>query len=100
MEKYEVKLSPAAHRDFLGVAEHLDTLPPEEALPVYDHILTESEVLQNAPATCPYARDSQLRLRGYRVLVINEYIFFFVICGYIVNIRRILYAKKRYERFV
>ena len=100
MEKYNVKLSPAAQRDFLGIAEHLDSMPPEEAVPVYDQIIAETEFLQTAPATCPFARDSQLRLRGYRVLAISDYLFFFVICGPIVNIRRILYAKRRYERFV
>jgi len=100
MDKYEVKLSPAAQRDFLSVTEQINSLPLEEAIPVYDQILTESEILQTSPTGCPFARDSQLRLRGYRIFTVNDYMFFFVICGSTVSIRRILYAKRRYERFV
>jgi len=100
MEKYDVKISPAAQRDFLVVAEHLDALPPDEAMQAYDLILNETDVLLKSPANCSFARDMQLRLRGYRVLTVGEYLFFFVICGSTVDIRRILYAKRRYERFV
>ena len=100
MEKYDVKISPAAQRDFLVVAEHLDALPPDEAMQAYDLILNKTDVLLKSPANCSFARDMQLRLRGYRVLTVGEYLFFFVICGSTVDIRRILYAKRRYERFV
>jgi len=100
MENYDVKISPAAQRDFLVVTEHLNALPPEEAMPAYDRILNETESLSKSPATCNFAKDMQLRLRGYRVLPVGDYLFFFVICGNIVDIRRILYAKRRYERFV
>ena len=100
MEKYNVKISPAAQRDFLVVAEHLDALPPDEAMQAYDLILNETEFLLTSPASCSFARDMQLRLRGYRVLTVGVYLIFFVIYGNTVDIRRILYAKRRYERFV
>jgi len=100
MENYDVKISPAAQRDFLVVAEHLDALPPEEAMQAYDVILSETESLLKSPVDCPFARDMQLRLRGYRVYTAGDYLFFFVICGKTIEIRRILYAKRRYERFV
>jgi len=100
MEKYNVKLSPAAQRDFMGVAEHLDAQPPDEAHQQFEQILSETEILKSSPATCPYARDLQLRLRGYRILTIGDYMFFFVIYGSTVEIRRILYAKRRYERLI
>jgi len=100
MEKYDVKLSPAAQRDFLGIAEHLDNLPPEEALQQYDKIITDAEVLLEAPGACPFTRDLQLRLRGYRAYPVGDYLFFFVISGSTVEIRRILYSKRRYERLI
>jgi hypothetical protein len=52
------------------------------------------------PERCPLAKDIQLRLRGYRTLLINNYIVFFVISGKTVEIRRILYARLQYENFV
>jgi len=100
MEKYDVKISATAQRDFLGVTEHLDTLPPEEAILQYEKILSEAEVLLEVPAACPYTRDLQLRLRGYRAYPVGDYLFFFVISGKTVEIRRILYSKRRYERLI
>ena len=100
MEKYDVKISPAAQRDFIAVVEHLDNLPPEEAVQQYELILSETEILIKAPAQCPHARDLQLRLRGYRILTVGDYLIFFAICGKSVEIRRILHAKRQYERLI
>jgi len=100
MENYEVKVSSTAQRDFLGVAEYLDTLPPEDAALYFDKIISGTEVLQKSPATCSFVRDTQLRLRGYRVLAVEDYVFFFVMREKTVEIRRVLYAKRQYEHLV
>jgi len=100
MDKYNVTISSAAQRDFLGVTEQLDILPPEEATQQFEQILDDIKVLQSAPMSCPYARDLQLRLRGYRILAIDDYLFFFVIHNSTVEVRRILYAKRQYDRLV
>ena len=98
MDKYNILISPAAQSDFLGVLEYLDTLTQEEALQYYEQFTEEMESLRTEPKSCPYARDSQLRLRGYRILSIVDYLVFFVICASSVEIRRILYAKRQYDR--
>ena len=100
MNDYEVKISPAAQNDFLEVAERIKMLTPEEASLQFDSIVKKAEVLVKAPESCPSARDSQLRLRGYRMLTIDDYIYFFVINEKCVYIRRILYARRQYDRLM
>ena len=100
MDDYNVKISSMAQNDFMEIAERLETLTPEESEQQYDSILKKTEILAKAPETCPSARDSQLRLRGYRMLTVDDYIYFFVIYGRTVSIRRILYARRQYERLV
>jgi len=100
MNDYDVKISPAAQNDFLEVAERIKQLPPEEASVQFDNIIKKTEVLVKAPESCPSARDSQLRLRGYRMLTIDDYIYFFVINEKSVYIRRILYARRQYDRLM
>jgi len=100
MEKYKVTVSAAAQRDFLGIIEYIDTLPPEEALQHYEQILEDTEVLRDSPLSCPFTRDLQLRLRGYRILTVEDYLFFFVVSSKVVEVRRILYAKRQYDRLV
>jgi len=98
MDKYTVLISPAAQSDFLGVIEYLDTLTHEDSEQYYNQFMDEAETLRSEPKNCPFARDSQLRLRGYRILSVADYLFFFIISRNTVEIRRILYAKRQYDR--
>jgi len=98
MEAYNVRISPAAQNDFLDIVEHLETLSPEAAAQYFELFMEKTGTLATAPESCPLARDTQLRLRGYRMLSIENYIVFYVISGKIVEIRRILYARRQYER--
>ena len=100
MNDYDVKISPAAQNDFLEVAERIKMMAPEDASLQFDNIVKKAEVLVKAPESCPSARDSQLRLRGYRMLTIDDYIYFFVISEKCVYIRRILYARRQYDRLM
>ena len=100
MDEYNVKISSPAQNDFLEIAERLKMLPLEETTQQFDNILEKTKILATSPDTCPYARDSQLRLRGYRMLAIDDYIYFFVILEKTVIIRRILYARRQYDRLM
>jgi len=100
MEEYSVRISPAAQNDFLDIAEHLSTLASGEAERYYEQIMEKISALTTKPDSCPLARDPQLRLRGYRLLPIDNHIVFYVIKDNAVEIRRILYARRQYERLV
>jgi len=94
MGEYKVKIFATGQNDFLEVVERMNSLPPDEAARQFESIEKKLEVLKTAPESCPSARDSQLRLRGYRMLAIGEYIYFFVIKGKTVEVRRIIFANK------
>ena len=100
MDEYNIKISSPAQNDFLEIAERIKMLPPEETSEHFENILTKTRILATGPDTCPYARDSQLRLRGYRMLTVDDYIYFFVISEKTVIIRRILYARRQYDRLM
>jgi len=98
MDKYDVLISPMAQGDLLGIFEYLATLTPDEAAQYYERFMKDSETLRTAPKSCPLARDLQLCLRGYRILTAEDHLFFFIISGSNVEIRRILHAKRQYDR--
>ena len=98
MEEFSVKISPTAQNDFLDIAEHLSTLSDEEAEKYFELFMGKMALLKKTPESCPLARDTQLRLRGYRMMPIENYIVFYVINGRTVELRRILYARRQYER--
>ena len=100
MEEYSVRISPAAQNDFLDIAERLSSMSPEESSQYYELFMEKMSMLTTTPESCPLARDAQLRLRGYRMLSIENHIVFYVINGKVVELRRILYARRQYERLV
>ena len=97
MEQYEAKIFPTAQNDLRDIAGYLNTLSSDAALKYYDLIVEQIGTLQMMPMRCALARDTQLRLRGCRLLLVENYIAFFVVNGNTVEIRRILYSKRQYQ---
>jgi len=100
MEQYSVKIFPTAQNDLKRIVDYLNTLSPAAAVRYYDLIVEKVRTLQTMPERCALARDLQLRLRGYRLLHVENYIVLYVIKGNTVEIRRILYAKRQYEQLL
>ena len=100
MEEYRVIISPAAQNDFLDIEDYLNTLSPDMATQYYAQFMDKMKMLLSVPDFRPFARDTQLRLRGYRMMSAENYIIFYVITGRTVEIRRILYARRQYERLL
>jgi len=100
MEPYNVKIFPTAQNDLKNIVDYLNTPSPIAAVRYYDLIVEKIGTLQTMPERCTLAKDVQLRLRRYRFLTIENYIVFFVVNGNIVEIRRILYAKRQYEELL
>jgi len=96
MEVYKVKIYPTAKRDLLEIIDYLNTLSPEAALRYYDLLTEEIASLSTMPERCPRPKDLALAAKGYRYLVVKNYLVFYVVSGDTVQIRRILYGRRDY----
>ena len=97
MEKYKLKIYPLAQDDLLEVVDYLNTLSSDAAIKYYDLLVEQIAGLAELPERCPLVKDAHLRLRGYRTLLVKNYIVFYVVNGNLVEIRRILYNRRQYE---
>ena len=97
MEQYNVLIFKAAQSDLRDIVDYLNTLSPDAAIQYYDLIIEKIKTLTTMPERCPLAKDTRLRLRGYRTLIVNNYIVFYVINKKTIEIRRILYARRQYK---
>jgi addiction module RelE/StbE family toxin len=97
MDIYKVKIYPAAKRDLKDLINYLNTLSADAALRYYDLIVEKIGSLSQMPERCPYVRNNPLKVKGYRCLVVESYLVFYVVKGDTVQIRRILYGKRNYE---
>lgn len=100
MEQYEVKIFPTAKQDLLEIIDYLNTLSAEAALRYYDKLTEEI-------ASCPICRSGApapatlaLAAKGYRYLVVENYLVFYTISGKTVQIQRILYGRRDYQNIL
>ena len=100
MEQYEIRIFPTAKQDLLDVIDYLNTLSRDSALKCYDRLVSEIASLSTMPERCPRPRDLALAAKGYRYLVVGNYLAFYVVAGNTVQIRRILYARRDYKKLL
>lgn len=94
---HKIRIYKAAKQDLKEIVDYLNTLSPQAAIKYYDLIVEKIGSLAEMPERCPLLRDTHLRLRGYRALLVENYMVFYVVKGDTVQIRRILYARRQYE---
>jgi len=97
MEEYSITILTSAQIDILDVVEHLNILPPDEAAQYYDLFTSKVGSLKTAPDSYPLAKDTQLRLRGYRTMPIKDFTVFYTVRSNTIEIRRVLFSRKQYE---
>ncbi len=49
------------------------------------------------PRSAPQPQDQRLRRLGYRTLVVDNYLVFYVVIGRTVQIRRVIHGTRRHE---
>ena len=97
MENYDVILYPTAKQDLLDIIDYLNTLSQDAALRYYDLLTEEIASLSKMPKRCPRPKDLALAAKGYRYLIVKDYLVFYVVSGQTVQIRRILYGRRDYQ---
>lgn len=97
MESYRVRIYPAAKRDLLEIIDYLNTLSQDAALRYYDLLTEQIASLAHMLERCPKPKDLALAAKGYRYLIVKDYLVFYLISGDTVQIRRILYGRRDYR---
>ena len=97
MGSYKVKIYPTAQQDLLEIIDYLNTLSPEAALRYSDLLTEQIASLSQMPERCPKPKDLALAAKGYRYLMVENYLVFYTISGDTVQIHRILYGRRDYR---
>ena len=97
MEKYKLKIFTSAEQDLQDITDYLNELSQQAASKLYDEIVDGIGSLQQMPMRCPLVKNTVLRAKAYRMLVVENYVVFYVVSDDTVQIRRILYGRRKYE---
>lgn len=96
-KRHKVKYLPAAQRDLLEIIDYIKTDSPASAHNFLDRFDRSVTKLEDFPLIGQIPKDYRLKKLNYRILVVDNYLVFYVVKNSIVEIRRILHGKRRYS---
>ena len=98
--KYSVLIYPLAEEDLNDILEYLSGFSPMIANSFIEKVSSSLEQLESLPETHSLVLDKKLREKGYRYIVIDNYLIFYVIVENSVQIRRILFGRRNYRNLL
>ena len=102
MEEYERQQALIDLYGKLAVAEQEISAGAEgeDFLTVARKLTEEIGGLSHMPERCPRPRDLALAAKGYRYLIVENYLVLYTISGQTVQIQRILYGRRNYQNIL
>ena len=96
-KKYRIEYLAIAAQDLTDIIEYITLDNPQSALKLLDEIDESILKLEDFPYMGINPRDTRLQRLKYRILVVSNYLVFYVVKDDYVEIRRILHGKRKYQ---
>lgn len=96
MKGREVVYLARARQDLLDIRDYITKDAPARALAWVDRIDKALRRLAEYPESGTVPKDERLAAKGYRIVVIGEYLAFYLERRGRIEIRRVIHGKRRY----
>jgi addiction module RelE/StbE family toxin len=99
INKFHIEYLPTAEKDLIDIFEYILSDNPSAATNFLDKIDESILKLEDFPYIGVVPDDSRLKYLGYRILIVENYLVFYVVYEDedLVEIRRILHGKRQYD---
>ena len=96
-DKYAITYLSTAQKDLLSILEYIPSDNINAAADLVDEIDDKIGRLARHPRMGVIPKDTVLKSKGYRMLIVGNYLVFHVILKNKIEIRRVLHAKRNYR---
>jgi plasmid stabilization system protein ParE len=94
---HRIRYLPAAEQDLLDILDYIARDNPGAARAFVDRVEHAIGRLARFPRSGRIPGDPRLRRGGYRLLVVGDYLVFYVVIRRTVQVRRVIHGARRYE---
>ena len=94
---YKIEYLPIAEEDLSNIIHYIMHHNPDAALSMADAFNRSISILESFPFSGSVPNDIRLQSLNYRMLVVDPYLIFYVVINDVVEIRRILHGKRKYN---
>lgn len=98
--KYALRYLPAAYDDLIAILDWIAEDSPANAAAFVEAVELRIGKLMNHPFLGHIPHDDKLAGAGYRVLVLDAYLVFYIIRGKTVEIHRIVHGSRNFEGLI
>jgi toxin ParE1/3/4 len=99
-KKYDIKYLPIAEQNLTEIIEYVMLDNPDAAINLLNQLDQSISQLEFFPFQGVTPKDLRLQSLNYRMLIVNNYLIFYVVLGGMIEIRRILHGKRKYNFLV
>lgn len=96
-KKSNIQYLPIAQQDLINILNYIKQENPTAAFKLIQEIDETISKLEDFPNMGVIPKDLRLKSLGYKMLVINNYLVFYVLKDSTVEIRRIIHGKRKYS---
>jgi addiction module RelE/StbE family toxin len=93
----DIRYLPTAEKDLMEIFEYIKKDNPAAAASELDKFDQAISKLSRTPSLGVIPRDRRLREMGYRILVVDKYLVFYVVKKKSIQIRRVIHGARRYS---
>ncbi len=97
MKRLRVVYLRSAQQDLADILRYIQRDSPGNAEQWIDRIDRALGRLSSFPNSGVVPKDERLEALGYRIVVVGEYLAFYVVCGRRVEVRRVFHGRRRYS---
>jgi toxin ParE1/3/4 len=94
---YTIRYLKTAEKDLIDIFNYITQDKPSAAAAYLERFDNSISGLALNPFIGIVPRDGRLKRLGYRILVVDKYLVFYVVKSKIVQIRRIIHGARQYE---
>lgn len=98
--KYTLRYLPVAQSDLLEILDYIAKDSPKRALTFVERLDRRIGLLEQHPHLGRVPRHPKLREYGYRVLIVESYLAFYVLRGQTVEIHRVVHGSRNLDHLV
>ncbi len=98
--KYEIRFLQIAEEDFSEIISYIAMDSPKSAANLAEKIAKDIEILSYNPQLGRVPSDEDIKILGYRYLIVRNYIVFYTIEDDKIFIHRILHGARNYKELL
>jgi toxin ParE1/3/4 len=99
-DKYTLRYLPAADADLVEIFDFIAQDSPNRALSYLEKLDKRVGALEQHPLLGRIPRHQKLREYGYRVLIVESYLVFYIVRGRTIEIHRVVHGSRNLDHLI